>query len=183
MQLVEPQFQELAPHVDQVKLVYETLDPTTDVYDKRRSRFEQLAATLQLDSSPVAQHMARVMTSFAPGLFCGGDQADLPLDNLELERSFRLPKGHERRIHGHAHAGVRIVQQGATLLLTLDAHNRHPSPFSAAELMAYFNAAEPAVLQESRHRRTIMRMARSTKNRPKLLAELEERYRKACLEG
>ena len=33
------------------------------------------------------------------------------------------------------------------------------------------------------HGRTIMRMARSTKNRPKLLAELEERYRKACLEG
>jgi hypothetical protein len=38
----------------------------------------------------------------------------LPVDNLALERAFRLPKGHERRIHGHAHAGVRIVPSALT---------------------------------------------------------------------
>jgi hypothetical protein len=60
--------------------------------------------------------MGRVMASFAPGLFVGGDEADLPQDNLNLERWFRQPKGHERRIHGHQYAGVRLVQEGPTLL-------------------------------------------------------------------
>jgi hypothetical protein len=59
------------------------------------------------------------------------------VDNLDLERCFRLPKGHERGIHGHAHAGVRIVQKGPTLLLTLDAYTRHPDPFDAAELIPF----------------------------------------------
>ena len=45
----------------------------------------------------------------------------MPRDNLDLERWFRVPKGHERRIHGRCHAGVRIVQEGATMLLALDA--------------------------------------------------------------
>jgi hypothetical protein len=54
----------------------------------------------------------------------GGDEPGLPHDILELERWFRLPKGHERRIHGHRHAGVRLVQQGATLLPALDAQRR-----------------------------------------------------------
>ena len=47
-------------------------------------------------------------------------------DNLDLERWFRLPKGHERRIHGHRHAGVRIVQEGPTLVHALDAHHDPP---------------------------------------------------------
>jgi 2,3-bisphosphoglycerate-independent phosphoglycerate mutase len=38
-----------------------------------------------------------------------------------LERWFRLPKSHERRIHGRRHAGVRLVQTGATLVPALDA--------------------------------------------------------------
>ena len=33
-------------------------------------------------------------------------------DNLDLERWFRLPKSHERRIHGRRHAGIWIVQDG-----------------------------------------------------------------------
>ena len=47
-------------------------------------------------------------------------------DNLDLERWFRLPKRHERRIHGRRHAGIRIVQDGPTLVLALDAHVAHP---------------------------------------------------------
>ena len=66
------------------------------------------------------------MTSFEGGLFAGGTQVDLPQDNLDLERWFRLPKGYERRIHGHQHADVRIVQEGPSLLLALDAHREHP---------------------------------------------------------
>jgi hypothetical protein len=64
-------------------------------------------------------------------------------DNLELERWFRLPKGHERRIHGRKHAGVRLVQQGATLLPALDAHQGREAPFAAAELLGYRDAQPP----------------------------------------
>jgi hypothetical protein len=56
------------------------------------------------------------MASLAPGLCVGGEEADMPQDNLELERWLKQPKGHERRIHGRPHAGVRIVQEGPTLL-------------------------------------------------------------------
>ena len=68
------------------------------------------------------EHLAKVMSSFQPGLFAGGDEVDQIRDNLDLERWFRLLKGHERRIHGHKHAGVRIVQEGSTTALALDAH-------------------------------------------------------------
>jgi hypothetical protein len=55
------------------------------------------------------------MTGFCIGLFAGGDAWDQVQDNLDLERWSRLPKSHERRIHGRRHAGVRIVQEGPTM--------------------------------------------------------------------
>ena len=63
----------------------------------------------------------------------GQKDKELPQDNLDLERWFRAPQGHERRIHGHRHAGVRIVPEGATLRLVLKAHEVHPQPFTAQE--------------------------------------------------
>ena len=120
--------------------------------------------------------MAAVMRSFEPGLFVGGDEPDLPRDNLDLERWFRQPKGHERRIHGHRHAGVRIVQEGPTLLLALDAHLTHPEPFDIEDLRPYRKAQPPGHQMESIHRRKVMRKARSKKKRGSLLAELERRY-------
>jgi hypothetical protein len=85
-------------------------------------------------------------------------------DNLALERWFRKPKGHERRIHGRRHAGVRIVQEGPTLVVVLDAHEAHPAPFTAEELLAYWPADAPPEQQEALQRRKIMRQARSKKN-------------------
>jgi len=116
------------------------------------------------------------MKSFARGVFAGGDLLDLPQDNLDLERFFRKPKGHERRIHGHAHAGVRIVQEGPTLLLALYAHGEHPEPFLPTDLQPYIDARAPACQDEALHRRKIMRRARSPKKRGVLLSELEARY-------
>ena len=116
------------------------------------------------------------MASFAPGLFVGGQEADIPLDNLDLERWFKQPKGHERRIHGHRHAGVRIVQEGPTLLLALDAHLAHPEPFTGADVWPYRHCPAPACQRQALGRRKIMRRARSKKQRPMLLAELERRY-------
>ncbi len=126
---------------------------------------------------PIYVHMAKVMISFLPGLFVGGTKFEEIRDNLDLERWFRLPKSHERRIHGHRHAGVRIVQDGPTLVLALDAHSAHPEPFTPDELLPYRTARMPPCQREALTRRRIMRKARSKKKRPLLLAELERRYR------
>ncbi len=124
--------------------------------------------------------MGRVMSSFAPGLFAGQAEAELPQDNRDLERWFKQPKGHERRIHGHRHAGVRLVQEGPTLLLALDAHLVHPAPFSAEEIWPYRNSPAPACQRQALQRRKMMRRARSKPERPVLLAELEHRYLHGC---
>ncbi|MHC5539239.1 hypothetical protein ACYOEI_13560 [Singulisphaera rosea] len=117
-----------------------------------------------------------MMLSFLAGLFVGEEEYEAIRDNLDMERWFRLPKGHERRIHGHCHAGIRLVLEGATLVLVLDAHATHPGPLTVEELLPYRNAREPTCQIEARGRRTIMRKARSKKQRPGLLAELERRY-------
>jgi hypothetical protein len=74
---------------------------------------------------------------------------------------------------------VRIVQRGPSLLLALDAHARHPEPFRAADLAPWLNARAPESQRACQQRRRIMRMARSSKQRPLLLADLERRYSEA----
>ena len=143
----------------------------------RQEKFKELIAQFERDEDPIHQHMVTLMISFLAGLFVGSGTFEQIKDNLDLERWFRLPKSHERRIHGHRHAGVRIVQDGPTLLLALDAHAAHPGPFTAADLLPYRTAREPPCQREALNRRKIMRKARSKKKRPLLLAELEKRYR------
>lgn len=123
--------------------------------------------------------MAQVMLSFVAGLFVGQGIFERLRDNLDLERWFRLPKSHERRIHGHRHAGIRIVLEGPTLVHALDAHAAHPEPFRAGDLLPYRAAQEPPCQTDALHRRKIMRKGRSKKKRPLLLAELERRYRES----
>ena len=108
------------------------------------------------------------MLSFLAGLFVGEEEYEAIRDNLDLERWFRLPKSHERRIHGHRHAGVRLVLDGPTLVPALDAHAAHPGPFTVDDLLPYRAAREPPCQTEARNRRTIMRKARSKKKRPLL---------------
>lgn len=163
-------------HVDDVWAIQETLDPNGGTCTERQAQFQGLQAQFHASGDPIRHHMGQVMASFAPGLFVGGEDADLPWDNLDLERWFRQPKGHERRIHGHRHAGVRIVHEGPTLLLALDAHVEHPGPFTAEDLRPYRSAPAPECQRQAMRRRTIMRQARSKKRRPLLLAELERRY-------
>jgi hypothetical protein len=163
-------------HALRIATIGAYLDPANGTAKARKASFDILAANLLRDEDPIRAHMGKVMTSFAPGLFAGGDTPGLPLDNLDLERAFKHPKRHQRRIHGRAHAGVRIVQTGPTLLLALDAHLRHPQPFTAEELIPYRSALPPPSQCEAIHRRGIMRKARSSKQRPALLASLEARY-------
>lgn len=151
------------------------MDPKKGPAEQRRTMFDQIKVGFARDPDRFRQHLGRVMDSFELGLFAGGDLLNLR-DNLDLERWFRNPKGHERRIHGRAHAGVRIVQEGPTLLLALDAHGDHPEPFLPVDLQPYANATAPPCQHEAIHRRRIMRKARSRKKRGLLLAELEARY-------
>jgi len=173
---VQATLDQVAIHVADLRVVYSTLDPATGSRTDRRNDFDEMAGMFRASASPIGMAMAGVMERFAPGLFVKVHNDALPNDNLALERAFRVPKGHERRIHGHAHAGIRIVIQGPTLLPTLDAHLRHPTPFTADDLICYRSAATPPSQREAELRRTIMRRARSRKERPKLLAELERRY-------
>jgi len=167
---------EVARDVVELRLVYGTLDPDTGSTRRRRADFDEITLGLRATPSPLHDHLAGVMERFAPGLFVDCGRCNLPSDNLDLERWFRLPKGHQRRIHGHAHAGVRLVYEGPTLLVTLDAHRRHPGPFEADELIPNRNAVPPQSQRDAEARRKIMRRARSRKQRPILLADLERRY-------
>ena len=143
---------------------------------EREARFIALQQEWESSADPVEQHFAKMMSGFEPGLFVGGETAEFPADNLDLERWFKGPKGHERRIHGHGHAGVRIVRQGPTLMLALDAHMHHDGPFTVDDLEPYGHARVPESQQQAVDRGKIMRQARSRKKRPVLLTDLEKRY-------
>ena len=154
-----------------------TLRPSDVVTAKeRQAQFLSLQEAWQSSLEPVHQHFAKMMSSFEPGVFVGGEAADFPTDNVDLERWFKGPKGHERRIHGHRHAGVRIVRQGPTLMLALDAHVHHEEPFTVDDLTPYRRADVPQSQQEAVERGKIMRKARSRKKRLELLEGLEKRY-------
>jgi hypothetical protein len=154
-----------------------TLEPGTEDMTEREEKFEALIDEFEATEDPIRHGMAAVMLSFLAGLFVGEEEYEAIRDNLDLERWFRLPKGHERRIHGRRHAGVRLVQTGATLVLALDAHATHPAPVTVEDLLPYRASREPPCQTEALKRRTIMRKARSKKQRPALLADLERRYR------
>jgi hypothetical protein len=159
--------EQVSKHVKEIRLVAATLDVQTGTLKKRRARYEQLRRCYQGKSGEFYAHLARMLRDWSKGLFVrvkGKRGSSWPQDNLDLERWFRAPKGHERRIHGHRHAGVRIVQEGATLLLVLNAHEEHPQPFTAQELLPYREAQEPLDQRQAIHRRKVMRKARSPKN-------------------
>ena len=139
--------------VADIRAVSECLDPKNGSQKERSIIFEALNERLQGSEDKTRLYMAGVMKRFAPGLFVGGDDPDLPRDNQELERFFKSPKGHERRIHGHRHAGIRIVTDGATLLPTLDAHIHHPATFNVFELLPYVSAEIPKAQQDSKARK------------------------------
>jgi hypothetical protein len=174
--LVASEQETLRESVKEIGEVSATLDPGTGGCVQRQEEFEELRSRFAQAPDPIHDPMVRLMIAFCGGLFDGGDDVAEILDNLDLERWFRVPKSHERRIHGHRHAGVRIVQEGPTLVLVLDAHQAHPEPFTAEDLVPYRTAREPDCQRQAMDRRKVMRKARSKKKRHKLLADLERRY-------
>ena len=177
MEHVQAEQKTIREYVEDIDKVAATLEPGGESQADRQEKFKELIDRFERTGNPIRQHMARLMISFLAGLFVGAGKFEEIKDNLDLERWFRLPKRHERRIHGRRHAGIRIVQDGPTLVLALDAHVAHPGPFTPAELSPYRTAREPPCQCEALNRRKVMRKARSKKKRPILLAELERRYR------
>jgi hypothetical protein len=165
--------------VNEIKEIAATLEPGEQSHAERQEAFQGLIDRFERANDSIHRQMAKVMTSFLAGLFVGEGIFEAIRDNLELERWFRLPKSHERRIHGRRHAGIRIVLEGPTLVHALDVHAVHPDPFTVEELFPYRAAQEPPCQTEALKRRKIMRKSRSKKERPKLLADLERRYRES----
>ena len=178
---VQEQQEVIREYVAVIAEVAATLEPGTEEITERQEQFEALIDRFEATEDPIRHGMATVMLSFLAGLFVGEEEYEAIKDNLDLERWFRLPKSHERRIHGHRHAGVRIVQEGPTLGPALDAHVAHPEPFTVADLLPYRTAPEPLSQRQAMDRRKIMRKARSKKKRPILLADLERRYRESSV--
>jgi hypothetical protein len=172
---VEQEQKAIREQAQVVKKIAATVDPKRGSSAKRRKRFDRLQGRLAASKDQRLGQMAVVMASFVVGLFAGGKLKRIPWDNLELERWFRLPKSHERHIHGRSHAGVRLVQEGASLMPVLDAH-KDGKTFTANELLDYRHAKLSLDEEEAIQRRKIMRKARSKKKRPILLKELEEQY-------
>jgi hypothetical protein len=163
---VQPEQTEVRRQRDEVQRVAATLDVEQGSAAERQAQFACLQAEFTGQATPFYVGMAALMASFAAGLFAGADVLASLHDNLALERWFRLPKGHERRIHGHRHAGVRLVQEGPTLMLALDAHLQHPGPFTADDLRPHQHATAPPCQDEAIYRRKVMRKARSKKSAP-----------------
>jgi hypothetical protein len=173
---VRDEQESIRKHVKDVEEVAATLEAGVGTCADRQATFAGLIARFQHTGDPIHKHMAQVMVSFLAGLFVGEGVFEEIKDNLDLERWFRLPKSHERRIHGHRHAGIRIVLEGPTLVHALDAHAFHPEPFTVEDLLPYRTARQPLCQKQALDRRKIMRKARSKKSRPILLADLERRY-------
>ena len=127
MEHVRAEQEPIREYVKDIDKVAATLDPESGSCKNRQAKFEELIDRFERKGDSIRQHMATLMISFLAGLFVGAGKFEEIKDNLDLERWFRLPKSHERRIHGHRHAGVRIVQDGPTLVLALDANLRIPS--------------------------------------------------------
>ena len=164
-------------YVQDLRAVHGLLKPSDEATEEEReAQFVSLWQEWESSADPIQQQFAKVMSSFEAGLFVGGEVADVPEDHLDLERWFKRPKGHERRIHGRRHVGVRLVRQGPTLMLALDAHVHHEGPFTVDDLEPYRHSRVPASQQEAIGRGKIMRQARSRKRRHDLLADLEKRY-------
>jgi hypothetical protein len=154
---------EIVEYVEEIKKVFDTLDSKLGPVKKRLPQFQELKAQFANSDDPVKVHMNSIMESFEPGLFVGGDDLEIPPDNLDLERWFKKPKGHERRINGRQHAGIRIVHEGPTLLPALDAHLQQMRPFTYQDLLPYVEVEAPKSQTESMERNRIMVKASSKK--------------------
>src|SRR5207248_1633937 len=97
---VQAEQAEVRQQLPEVERVARTLEPGPASAAERQLQFMRLHEEFAGKDTPFYGHLVAVMASFAAGLFTGGDVLAWLEDNLELERWFRRPKGHERAMHG-----------------------------------------------------------------------------------
>jgi hypothetical protein len=157
-------FCRIATGMGTLLIAWTLLHPHTGARHRHRAEFQQMARQATSHPEPLVQHIGKLMHSFEEGLFCGDETLDIPEDNLDLERWIKGPKGHERRIHGRQHVGVRLVIEAPTFLPAFDAHLSRTSSFTVQELLPYATATIPESQQRAVTRHQFMRKARSKKN-------------------
>ena len=75
---------QVSQYVKDLQSVDDTLRPSDEATRKEReAQFVSLQEEWQSSADPVYQHFAKMMGSFQPGLFVGGEAADFPEDNLD----------------------------------------------------------------------------------------------------
>lgn len=94
---------EIEKWIKEIEKVKDTLDLEKGTRKSRLSKFRRLKRRLAKTNDLVKNQMSEIMHSFRASLFVGDDIFSMPEDNLDLERWFKKPKGHERKIHGHKH--------------------------------------------------------------------------------
>ena len=156
-----------------------TLEPGAEDISERQEKFEALIDRFEGTEDPIRHGMATIMLSFLDGLFVGEGEYEAIRDNLDLEALVSLAQESRAADSRSSPRRDALVVDGPTLVHALDAHAAHPGPFTADDLLPYRTAREPTCQTEARDRRTIMRKARSKRDRPLLLAELERRYRES----
>ncbi len=163
--IYDQQKAEIEKYTKIVTKVMKTLTPATGTVTQRVEKFITIQNGLRnaAKKNKIPKHMMLIMQSFGPGLFVRSDDSEIPDDNLDLERWFKRPKGHERRIHGRKHTGMRLVYEGPTLLLALDAHLSRKKPFSYSELLPYVEVEVPHSQRKSVERNRTMSKASSKK--------------------
>lgn len=154
----------IADYIEIITRVWKTLDPAQGTLVERQAQFHHIRKQCLKSHEPIKVNMSTVMKNFAPGLFVGSDDEELPGDNLDLERWIKRPKGHERHLHGREHVGCRLVYEGPTLLPALDAHWTRTVPFMYDELLPYVNVDVPESQRKAVERHRIMAKASSKKN-------------------
>ncbi len=155
---------QIADYRETITQVWKTLDASQGTVLERQARFETIRKRCETSHDSINVDMGKIMQSFAPGLFVGSDDEQLPGDNLDLERWIKRPKGHERHLHGHEHVGRRLVYEGPTLLPALDAHISRKEPFLYHELVPYAKTEVPESQRQALERHRIMTKASSKKN-------------------
>jgi hypothetical protein len=165
LSIYDKERKKIVRYVKAIQRVMKTLNPETGTSKERSAQFRKIQyqwASLRR-KEPVKTHMLLMMQSFQSGLFVGSDDLEIPEDNLDLERWFKTPKGHERNVQGRQHAGMRIVNEGPTLLLALDAHLSQDEPLTCSDLLPYIDAEIPKSQRESIERNRVMKKASSKK--------------------
>jgi hypothetical protein len=160
--------------------VWGLLYPRIGTRRSHRDEFQQLAHQTAQHPEPILKHIGDVMQHFEQGLFCGEDTLELPEDNLELERWFKGPKGHERRIHGRQHVGERLIIEAPTFIPAFDAHCVRTSPFTVQELLPYAMVGIPESQHQAVIRHQLMRKARSKKNERGFWNSLNGSMKRSC---